>query len=57
MRRDFGVFAASDLLPVIFKSGQNTFSINQLAPTPFYRSLGVGVGIGIGLGIGLGKER
>ncbi len=44
-------------LPVIFRSGQNAFSINQLALPPLYRSLGVGVGIGIGLGIGLGEEQ
>ena len=40
-----------------FQELSNAFSINQLAPTPFYRSLGVGVGLGIGLGIGLGDER
>jgi hypothetical protein len=45
------------LLPVIFRSCKNAFSINQLALTTVYRSLGVSVGIGIGLGIGLGEER
>jgi len=44
MRRNLGVFAASDWLPVIFRNGQNAISINPLAPLPFYRSLGVGRG-------------
>ena len=46
MNSNFGVFAASDWLPVIFRSNRNAFSINQLANLLLYRSLRVGVGIG-----------
>jgi hypothetical protein len=51
MRRNFGVFAASDWLPVISRSSKNAFSINQLSPPSLYRSLGVRIEVGIGLPI------
>ena len=42
MRRNYGVFAASDLLPVVFKNGQNLFFFIQIGHLSLYRSLGEG---------------
>ena len=44
MRRNLGGFAISDLLPVIFRNGQNAVFVIQLAPSRLYRSLGEGRG-------------